>query len=193
VLLSSVGDESKKKYPDLFTAVLNKPVKQQQLCRVIQAALRPGGTVVTAEVQKTKQLLSVEFAEKYPFTILIAEDNPVNQKLAVRLLNKLGYKKIDVVQNGVEALEKLRLQFYEIILMDVQMPEMDGLEATRRIRATPGGDRSIIIAMTANAMQGDREECIQAGMNDYISKPIMIEVVINVLEKWGLEIKQKSL
>jgi CheY-like chemotaxis protein len=77
--------------------------------------------------------------------------------------------------------------------MDVQMPEMDGLEATRRIRATPGGDRSIIIAMTANAMQGDREECIQAGMNDYISKPIMIEVVINVLEKWGLEIKQKSL
>jgi CheY-like chemotaxis protein len=171
-------------------AVLNKPVKQQQLCRVIQSALRPGGTLVTTDPQKTKQLLSEEFAEKYPLGILIAEDNPVNQKLAVRLLNKLGYKKIDVVQNGVEVLEKLRYQFYEVILMDVQMPEMDGLEATRQIRAT-SGDQPVIIAMTANAMQGDRDECIQAGMNDYISKPIMLEIVVNVLEKWALEIKQR--
>ncbi len=191
VLLSSVGDESKKKYPDLFMAVLNKPVKQQQLCRVIQSALRPGGTLVTADVQKAKQLLSEEFAVKYPLRILIAEDNPVNQKLAIRLLNKLGYKKIDVVQNGVEVLEKLKHQFYEVILMDVQMPEMDGLEATRRIRGA-SGDQSVIIAMTANAMQGDRDECIQAGMDDYISKPIMLEIVVNVLEKWALEIKRKN-
>ncbi|SKC64751.1 hybrid sensor histidine kinase/response regulator [Ohtaekwangia koreensis] len=191
VLLSSVGDESKKKYPDLFTSVLNKPVKQQQLCRVIQSALRPNGTLLTAEVQHAQQVLSEEFAEKYPLRILIAEDNPVNQKLAIRVLNKLGYKEIDTAQNGVEVLERLAIQHYEIILMDVQMPEMDGLEATRRIRAKED-ERPVIIAMTANAMQGDREECLRAGMDDYISKPIKLEVVVNILEKWALEVKRKN-
>ena len=188
ILLSSIGDESKKKHPDLFTAVLNKPARQQQLYKVIHSALRPDGALTPAEIQKPKQVLSEEFAAKYPLRIMIAEDNLVNQKLAVRVLNKLGYKKIDIAQNGLEAIEKMSQQFYEIILMDVQMPEMDGMEATRRIRAT-AGERPIIIAMTANAMESDREDCIQAGMDDYISKPIKLELVVSMLEKWASTIK----
>jgi signal transduction histidine kinase/ligand-binding sensor domain-containing protein/CheY-like chemotaxis protein len=188
ILLSSVGDESKKKYPELFAAVLNKPAKQQQLSRVIQLALRPEGTVIIAEAQKSKQILSEEFAEKYPLRILIAEDNPVNQKLAIRVLNKLGYKKIDIAQNGREALEKFAQEFYEVILMDVQMPDMDGLEATRQIRENKN-EHTVIIAMTANAMQGDREECIRAGMDDYIGKPIKFETLMSLLEKWSMKIK----
>jgi signal transduction histidine kinase/ligand-binding sensor domain-containing protein/CheY-like chemotaxis protein len=191
VLLSSVGDESRKKYPDLFAAVLNKPVKQQQLYRVIQSAFRPDGMPVTVEAHPSRQVLSEGFAEKYPLRILIAEDNPVNQKLAVRVLNKLGYREIDIATNGKEAIEKLEQQFYEIILMDVQMPEMDGLEATRRIRAM-AGERPVIIAMTANAMQGDREECIAAGMDDYIGKPIKLEMMVGMLEKWASEINTQE-
>jgi signal transduction histidine kinase/CheY-like chemotaxis protein/ligand-binding sensor domain-containing protein len=187
ILLSSVGDESRKKYPELFAAVLNKPAKQQQLSRVIQSALRPEGTVTIVEAQKSKQILSEKFAETYPFRILVAEDNPVNQKLAIRVLNKLGYKKIDIAQNGREAIENFAKEFYDVILMDIQMPEMDGLEATKRIRIRKG-QNPIIIAMTANVMQGDRETCLQAGMDDYISKPIKLEILMSVLEKWSLEI-----
>lgn len=190
ILLSSVGDESKKKYPDLFSAILNKPVKQQQLCRAIQSSLRPGGIHVTAETQKPKQVLSDEFAKRYPLRILLAEDNPVNQKLAIRVLNKLGYTDIDIAHNGSEAVHKLTQQFYNVILMDIQMPVMDGLEATRRIRALPG-ERPIIVAMTANAMQGDREECLRADMDDYISKPVKLETLVDVLEKWALEVSKK--
>ncbi len=186
ILLSSVGDETKKKYPELFNAVLNKPVKQQQLCRVIHSALRPEGTLVTVEAHKPKHTLSEEFASKYPLRILIAEDNPVNQKLATRVLSKLGYKDVDIAVNGLEALEKFSASFYDVILMDVQMPEMDGLEATRNLRAMTG-DRPAIIAMTANAMQGDREECIRAGMDDYISKPVKLEILVSILEKWALK------
>lgn len=186
ILLSSVGDETKKKYPDLFNAVLNKPVKQQQLCRVIHSALRSEGTLVTVEAQRPKHTLSEEFASKYPMRILIAEDNPVNQKLATRVLNKLGYKELDIAVNGFEALEKFTANFYDVILMDVQMPEMDGLEATRNLRAMTV-DQPVIIAMTANAMQGDREECIRSGMDDYISKPVKLEVLVSILEKWALK------
>jgi CheY-like chemotaxis protein len=167
---------------------LNKPVKQQQLCRVIQSALRPGLVHAAADVQKPVQVLSTEFSEKYPLRILVAEDNPVNQKLTMRVLSKLGYKEVEIAQNGLEATEKFKQQFYEIIFMDVQMPEMDGLEATRNIRGIVG-ERPVIIAMTANAMQGDREECLRAGMDDYISKPVKLEVLVSVLEKWASDVK----
>jgi CheY-like chemotaxis protein len=190
ILLSSVGDESKKKYPELFAAVLNKPAKQQQLCRVIQSALRKEVSV-TQDIQKSKQILSEEFAVKYPLRILVAEDNPVNQKLALRVLNKLGYKTIDVAKNGVEALEKFTQELYDVILMDIQMPEMDGLEATRHIKKS-NSEGPVVIAMTANAMQGDREECMRAGMDDYISKPIKLELLMSILEKWSLQIKASS-
>ncbi|MEO7991302.1 MAG: two-component regulator propeller domain-containing protein [Chryseolinea sp.] len=191
ILLSSIGDESKKKHPGLFSAVLNKPVKQLQFSRVIHSVLSPEGKGITIEDQKSKQVLSTDFALRYPLRILIAEDNPINQKLAIRVLNKLGYQQIEVAQNGLEAVEKFNESFYDVILMDVQMPEMDGLEATRMIRLKHHL-QPVIISMTANAMQGDQEECIKAGMDDYISKPIKLEIVVNLLEKWALKIKENS-
>jgi len=191
IMLSSVGDESKKMHPELFAAVLNKPAKQQQLSRVIQSTLRPqqGAAVVAVEAPKSEKVLSQDFAEKHPLRILIAEDNQVNQKLAVRVLNKLGYTKIDIAQNGNEVIDSLSKDSYEIILMDVQMPELDGIEATKRIRSSMKDKSPVIIAMTANAMQGDREMCLQAGMDDYISKPIKLETLVSILEKWSLEIR----
>ncbi len=191
ILLSSIGDESKKKHPGLFSAVLNKPVKQLQFNRVLHSVLSPEGKGITIEDQKPKQILSTDFALRYPLRILIAEDNPINQKLAIRVLHKLGYQQIEIAHNGLEAVEKFNENFYDIILMDVQMPEMDGLEATRMIRLKHHL-QPVIISMTANAMQGDQEECIKAGMDDYISKPIKLEIVINLLEKWALKIKENN-
>ena len=104
--------------------------------------------------------------------ILLAEDNAVNQKVALRLLDQLGYR-ADVASNGLEALEALERQPYDVVLMDVQMPELDGLDASRRIcERWPAEARPRIIAMTANAMPEDREACFAAGMDDYVAKPI---------------------
>ena len=109
--------------------------------------------------------------------ILLAEDNPVNQKLALRLLERMGYH-ADVAGNGLEAIAAIEGSVYDVVLMDVQMPELDGLEATRRIRARwPGAAGPRIVAMTANAMEGDRETCLAAGMDDYVSKPIRPETL----------------
>jgi signal transduction histidine kinase/ligand-binding sensor domain-containing protein/CheY-like chemotaxis protein len=193
ILLSSIGDESKRKHPELFSAVLNKPVKQQQLCRVVQAALRPEVTQpVVAEESNGKQLLSKEFAQKYPLQILLAEDNVVNQKLTVRVLSKLGYNDVDIAQTGLEAIEKFNERFYQVILMDVQMPEMDGLEATRLIRLKQY-HQPVIISMTANAMQDDRDMCLAAGMDGYISKPINLDELVDALMKAFDSYKPKAI
>ncbi|MDZ7962295.1 MAG: ATP-binding protein [Aulosira sp. DedQUE10] len=131
------------------------------------------------------QLHSVNspMAENSPLRILLAEDHPVNQKLAVLMLKQLGYR-ADVVSNGVEVLEAIQKLSYDVILMDVQMPEMDGIEATQFIcRKYPVDFRPHIIAMTARALQGDREECLSAGMNDYITKPIRIEALAQALSR----------
>ncbi len=121
-------------------------------------------------------------AARHPLRILLAEDNAVNQKLALRLLAQMGYR-ADLASNGLEAVQAVERQPYDVILMDVQMPEMDGLEATRQICSRwPAGERPRIIAMTANAMQGDREACLEAGMDDYISKPIRVEELVRALE-----------
>jgi CheY-like chemotaxis protein len=118
-----------------------------------------------------------------PLRILLAEDNATNQKLALRLLQRLGYR-ADVAGNGLEALGALQRQVYDVVLMDVQMPELDGLEASRRIRREiPEAAQPYIIAMTANAMQGDREACLAAGMDEYVSKPIRIEALVDALSK----------
>ncbi len=117
------------------------------------------------------------WAERMPLHILLAEDNAVNQKLALRLLERMGYRS-DVAANGLEVLEALQRQRYDVILMDVQMPEMDGLETSRAVHeGWPADQCPLIVAMTANAMQGDREECFEAGMDDYLTKPIQIHLL----------------
>ena len=118
-----------------------------------------------------------------PFRLLLVEDNVVNQKVALHILERLGYR-ADVAGNGLEVLDALTRQAYDVVLMDVQMPELDGLEATRAIRQQwPAAKQPRIIAMTANAMQGDRERCLEAGMDDYIAKPVRIEDLSAALER----------
>ena len=118
--------------------------------------------------------------------ILIAEDNPINQQLAMIVLTKMGYEP-ELAENGQEAVEKQQQDKYDIILMDVQMPEMDGMQAARVIRSEQKV-QPVIIAMTANAMQEDKEECLQAGMNDYLSKPINLDELLLVLKKWAAHV-----
>jgi CheY-like chemotaxis protein len=122
-------------------------------------------------------------AKRHPLRILLAEDNVVNQKLALRILQQMGYR-ADLASNGIEAIESVERQTYDVVLMDVQMPEMDGLEATRQIAAKwPRAKRPRIVAMTANAMQGDREMCIAAGMDDYLTKPIRVDQLVETLNQ----------
>ncbi len=121
--------------------------------------------------------------QRLPLRILLAEDNAVNQKLALRLLKRLGYG-ADVAGNGLEAIEALRRQSYDVVLMDVQMPEMDGLEATRAICAEWEAEkRPRIIALTANVMKEDRDACFAAGMDDYVGKPIRVEELMSALSR----------
>jgi CheY-like chemotaxis protein len=148
---------------------------------------QPGKAIVKEQVEK--QRLQSDFSMYHPLRILIAEDNPVNQQLAIKVLSRLGYAP-DTAGNGQEALDMAGNETYDMILMDVQMPEMDGLEATRMIRERLK-IQPVIIAMTANAMQGDREECLGAGMDDYITKPVNFEELISMLEKWSTEVKAR--
>jgi signal transduction histidine kinase/CheY-like chemotaxis protein/ligand-binding sensor domain-containing protein len=189
ILLNSVGGDSGNPQ-NLFSSILTKPVRQKALRQQIISQLDNENKTTRHEVY-IKQSLSTDFSQKYPLRILIAEDNPVNQKLTARVLSKLGYA-CDIVMNGSEALNIIKENKFDVILMDVQMPEMDGLEATRIIRQQYGL-KPIIIAMTANAMQGDREECLRAGMDDYVSKPVKIDALINVLEKWASFINETPL
>jgi CheY-like chemotaxis protein len=133
------------------------------------------------ETAAAKVNIDAQMAERHPLRILVAEDNVVNQKLALRLLQQMGYR-ADLASNGIEAIECVERQPYDVVLMDVQMPEMDGLEASRRITAKHvPGVRPRIIAMTANAMAGDREECLAAGMDDYLTKPIRVDALVEAL------------
>jgi signal transduction histidine kinase/CheY-like chemotaxis protein/ligand-binding sensor domain-containing protein len=179
VMLSSIGDETKSKFPGLFSSILVKPVKQHHLCMGIQKAFNQDSVATTEVAAKT--VLSAGFAVNHPLRILVAEDNPINQKLIERVLAKLGYQ-TDMAANGVIVLEKMAQNDYDMILMDIQMPDMDGLETTVLIRAQ-GGPQPYIVAMTANAMQEDKDVCIQAGMDDYLSKPMRLEDLVSILEK----------
>jgi CheY-like chemotaxis protein/HPt (histidine-containing phosphotransfer) domain-containing protein len=124
-----------------------------------------------------------QMAQQHPLRLLLAEDNATNQKVALHFLAQLGYQ-ADVAANGEEVLTSLRRQGYDVVLMDVHMPEMDGLEATRRIREQwPAEQRPYLIAMTASAMEGDREMCLQAGMDDYMSKPIRLPALVEALQR----------
>ena len=142
------------------------------------------GLMVTSASDAVKPMASLpllqpDFAEQHPLRILVAEDNVINQKLILRILNKLGYDP-HLVQNGLEAISMIELTTYDLILMDIQMPEMDGLEATEKIRQSKV-KQPVIVAMTANVMQEDREQCLRAGMNDYLSKPLNVDFLLQVL------------
>ncbi len=164
-----------------FAAFLSKPIKQSQLYNVLNGILRPKAIAVRSVAPPPAEI-DPQMAAAHPLRILLAEDNTVNQKVALRILERLGYR-ADIAGNGIEAIEALRRQPYDLVLMDVQMPEMDGLEATRRICEEWPSARPRIVAMTANAMLGDREMCLKAGMDDYISKPIRIAELMQTLEK----------
>jgi CheY-like chemotaxis protein len=175
VVLSSVGNRDREA-PDI-TAFLTKPVKPSALHDALVTVL-VGQEAATPTRTTERPAIDAELGLRHPLRILLAEDNPVNQKLAIRLLAQMGYS-TDVAGNGLEAIAALERTPYDVILMDVQMPELDGLEATRRIRAADPAESSggaatgpWIVAMTANALAGDRELCLAAGMNDYVSKPI---------------------
>ncbi|WP_204103856.1 MULTISPECIES: response regulator [Spirulina sp. CCY15215] len=185
VMLTSIGQGDRDPSGVNFAAYLNKPIKQSQLYNILVNLLIPQ-PLSTGESMLSSSQFDALLSEQLPLKILLAEDNVVNQKVALNLLKKLGYR-ADVAANGLEVLESLKRQSYDIVLMDVQMPEMDGLEATQHIRERErdmGNSHITIIAMTANAMQGDREICIEAGMDDYISKPIRINTLVEALKRY---------
>jgi len=180
VLFSSLG--RRETADGLFAATLGKPIHQSQLFDTL-ATLLAREEVPKPSPAATKPALDAGLAMRHPLRILLAEDNVVNQKLAMRLLQQMGYR-ADLASNGLEAIECVERQTYDVVLMDVQMPEMDGLEASRRITAKwPAGERPRIVAMTANAMQGDREMCIAAGMDDYVTKPIRVDALVDALSQ----------
>jgi len=177
-----------------FAGYLNKPVRQSQLHDCLAIVL--GRAAVGADKPETGIVTrhTVEEAATHSVRILVAEDNIINQKVAQRLLNSLGYK-VDVAANGLETVKALELINYDLVLMDCQMPEMDGFTATAVIRGEQSKvtNRAVpIIAMTANAMKGDEEECLAAGMNDYIAKPVTKAKLAEILPKW-LDNNNKSL
>ena len=186
VLCSSLGQrgDAKRMQEIGFAAYLNKPLRQSEISACLTALL--AGTVATEPEQPLVTRHTIREMSRSAVRILLAEDNITNQQVALGILKKLGFY-ADAVANGAEALKSLAAIPYELVLMDVQMPELDGIEATRQIRHSTSAalNRQIpIIAMTAHAMQGDRERCLEAGMNDYLSKPISPPALVAMLEKW---------
>ncbi len=182
VLFSSLGRREVGVADGLFAAYLGKPIHQSQLFDTL-VGLLAGDSAPKAAAAPAKARLDPGMAARHPLRILLAEDNVVNQKLAMRILQQMGYR-ADLASNGIEAVESIERQTYDVVLMDVQMPEMDGLEATRQITAKwSAAERPRIVAMTANAMQGDREMCIAAGMDDYLTKPIRVDQLVESLTR----------
>ncbi|MEO5683911.1 MAG: two-component regulator propeller domain-containing protein [Chitinophagaceae bacterium] len=189
LLLSSIGDTRCKEYPGLFGSVLTKPIRQQALCKHILNEFQQT-EMASKPNQPNSVTLSVDFARRYPMRLLLVEDNAINQQLMLKILSLVGYEPA-MAENGKEAVEMTGKFQYDIVLMDVQMPEMDGLEATKIIRQNEQS-QPIIIALTANAMQEDRDECKNAGMDDYLSKPVKLEDLVNTIEKWAIRIKNDT-
>lgn len=203
ILLTSVGRRGDAKTAKALgvSAYLTKPIRESQLVRCLAMVLeQPALSPVGGQAQPGPELVTrhtlAEAATSAGMKILLAEDNIINQKVAVRMFERLGHR-VDVVANGLEAVEALSRIGYDLVFMDCQMPEMDGFEATREIREREQSGRGSglhpvpsthrrtpIIAMTANAMQGDREACLQAGMDDYVSKPVTSDALAVVFERW---------
>ena len=192
VLLTSMGLRADA--PEVvsagFSACLTKPIKPAQLHEVLLRVI--SGVKAQPKKPATPSKFDPAMSQRLPLRVLLCDDNAINQKVGVRLLQQMGYKP-DLSANGLQALEAIDRQPYDIIFMDVQMPEMDGLEATRTIRERQRNRAQhpnykspiIIIAMTANAMTGDREKCLASGMDDYLAKPVRPEDIRGVIERWG--------
>ena len=183
VMLTSLGDPTPAIRDVAFAAFLSKPVKPEHLLGALRTALgEPTGVQRRRTTVAPRGARVAPIAGAHPLTILLAEDNVVNQKVAVRMLQRLGYEP-DVAANGREVLAALERQPYDLVLMDVQMPIMDGVEATAAILERWSDTRPRIIAMTANALKGDRERFLAAGMDGYISKPVSLEELADVLQR----------
>jgi CheY-like chemotaxis protein len=185
VLFSSLGRRETGDAQALFQAFLSKPLRQSQLFDTLVSLLAheaaPPPRPAPADLSARHSPIDPAMATNHPLRILLAEDNVVNQKLAMRLLQQMGYR-ADLASNGLEAVQAVQRQAYDVVLMDVQMPELDGLDATRQIcRLQGAAQRPRIVAMTANAMQGDREMCMAAGMDDYLTKPIRVDRLVEAL------------
>ncbi len=184
IIMTSMGQRGDASHLESLgcSGYLLKPVRQHMLYQALEAVL---GREEEAEPAIVTRHMLAEQKQHTNQRILLAEDNPINLKLASILLNKAGYF-VDTVENGVQVIEKAKEGKYSAILMDVQMPEMDGFEATRRIREWEAGSqqRIPIIAMTAHAMKGDRGRCLAAGMDDYVPKPLEIRILLSVLDRW---------
>ncbi len=195
ILLTSLGhqEEARRAFGIEFDAYLMKPLFSADLRKSLLDILANKKPIVSATVTRatpqdtsTPPAASVEESTSPATRILLVEDNSINQMVGKGMLKKLGYR-VDVAANGLEALHALETLPYDIVFMDVEMPEMDGLEATKRIRMADAkvlNGKIAIIAMTARAMQGDRDDCIAAGMDDYISKPIRSQALAEMLGKW---------
>jgi signal transduction histidine kinase/HPt (histidine-containing phosphotransfer) domain-containing protein len=162
---------------------IHKPIRPSQLldslCRALSVQVQREKKVASAP------MLDATLAQRLPLRVLLADDNPINQKVGISVLQRLGYR-ADVVQNGIEVIRALEQKPYDVLFLDVQMPEMDGMECTRKICERWTRDkRPVIIAMTGNALMGDREKCLAAGMDDYVAKPIRISELQTALERWG--------
>ena len=185
VLLTSVGQrgDGDAALRAGFAAYMNKPIRQSQLYNCLATVIGMARDPMPASLITRHRL--AEMHAEFRARVLVAEDNVVNQKVAVRMLEKLGCR-VDVVANGQEALKASAQIPYTVVFMDCQMPEMDGYAATAAIRAREAQTRDHlpVIAMTANAMQGDREQCLEAGMDDYVSKPVQLEDLMAILQKW---------
>ncbi len=166
-------------------AFLSKPVRTEALTKALQSVFaRDGRKMTTTTSVKPAPEQRITTAVPPGHRVLVVEDNVVNQKLAMRVLEKFGCK-VHLAANGMEALEMTGRFDFDLVFMDCQMPVMDGYEATRQIRATPGAGRKLpIVAMTANAMQGDKEKCLEAGMDDYIPKPVKLDTIRHALVRW---------
>jgi CheY-like chemotaxis protein/HPt (histidine-containing phosphotransfer) domain-containing protein len=185
ILLTSLGNlrEKPPKEATLFAARLAKPIKPGQLFDVL-VQIRHGTRPEPAKVVPARAF-DASLAERFPVSILLVDDNAINQKVGVRMLEQMGFKP-DVAGNGRLAIQSVEKQVYDILFMDIQMPEMDGLTATEQITSRwPKDKRPVIIAMTANSMQGDREKCLSAGMDDYLPKPLRPEAIQRAIQQWG--------
>jgi PAS domain S-box-containing protein len=181
IMLAPLGPREEVGGDVKFAAYLTKPIKPSQLHDTLMNVL--GAAAGRAQAEAVPSGPVEQLAERVPLRILVVEDNVVNQQIALLLLKKLGYR-ADVTANGLEALQALEGNPYDVVLMDVQMPTMDGLEATRRIHQRwPEGRRPHVIAATANATQEEREACLAAGMDDYLSKPIRMEELAAALSR----------